>query len=412
MKLVEAQAAAVPYRQYPILYVDDERVALELFRMNFSEEFQVFTALSAEAAFEILQKEPIALVLSDQRMTGMTGTEFFAAIQKTHPEIVRILVTGYVDFQSVVEAINAGHVYHYVEKPWEEDELRLTLRRGLEHYHLVRERDRLQAERIKTLENMARSNRLAAVGTLAAGIAHEIRNPLSAVLTFHQMLPEKIDACRLNPDELNDEFWSKFSKLPLREVERIKRLIQELLDFARDSGTTYALHTGDLAALLEPLLPMIESDIRRKGVVLHRDIEADLHPVDIDGDKIKQVAINLLLNAMHATPEGGSITLRIRNTQDPPGCELIVEDTGCGIRPEDVERVFDPFFTTRDPGVGTGLGLTMCHYIVQHHNGRIALQSEVDRGTTVRVWLPASVPSHDAQAAAPAEVMSLSAPAS
>lgn len=378
-------------KQYPVLIVDDEQVALDLFRYNFSDEFDVCTARSAQEALEILEQRDIALVLSDQRMAGMSGTEFFAEIQKKHPDIIRILVTGYVDFQSMVEAINAGHVYHYVEKPWDDDELRLIIKRGLEHFHLVRERDRLQEERIRTLEQMARSNRLSAVGTLAAGIAHEIRNPLSAIITFHQMLPEKIEEIRLNPESVNDEFWTTFSKLPLREVERIKRLIQELLDFSRDSGSHYRLDRMDLREVLASILPIVETDIRRKNIDVIKQFDPELWQVNADADKIKQVVINLLLNSMHATPAGGTITLRLVNSIELNGCEIWVEDTGSGINPEHLEKVFDPFFTTRDPGLGTGLGLTMCHYIVTHHGGTLEITSEPGNGTKVRVFLPRAV---------------------
>ena len=388
------ESVSFDFHRYGILFVDDEPLALDLFRANFEEEFQISLASSAQEALEIIKNEDIALVLADQRMPGMTGTEFFAEIQKTHPQIIRILVTGFVDFQTVVAAINAGHIYHYVEKPWDYEELRLTLRRGLEHCHILRERDRLQADRIQTLEKMARSNRLAAVGTLAAGIAHEIRNPLSAITTFHQMLPEKTKQLISNPETYKDEFWSKFSNITLGEVERIKKLIQELLDFARDSGSSYHMNSINLLDLIESILPFVDLDFRRKGIVLEKDFPKNFPPVEMDADKIKQVLLNLILNAMHASSEGDKIKIKIqskdleKSSNSNPYCQISVIDSGCGIPPENLEQVFDPFFTTREPGVGTGLGLTMCHHIVTIHQGEIHLKSEPGGGTTVKVKLP------------------------
>jgi signal transduction histidine kinase len=388
-------------QNYCVLFVDDEPLVLEIFKDNFQEKFIIKTACCAQEALEIVQREKIALILADQRMPGMTGTEFFAEIQKTHPEIIRILVTGYVDLSTMIAAINAGHVYHYVEKPWDDKELQLTIRRGLEHFHLTRERDRLQAERIQTLENMARSNRLAAVGTLAAGIAHEIRNPLSAIITFHQMIPEKIQEFRQNPKILDEEFWTRFAQISLGEVERIKNLIQELLDFSRDSGHRYQLQRVGVVELMENILPIIESDLRHSGIDFVRDFPENLPPIEVDPDKIRQVIINLLLNSMHATSRGGKVTLGAHVYGE--NVEIFVRDTGCGIDPEDLERVFDPFFTTRDPGLGTGLGLTMCHHIVLNHGGKMTLESEPGKGTLVNLRFPYKVLEPKLEARTPGE---------
>lgn len=380
--------------RYPILLVDDEPAALDLFRFNFAEEFQILTANNAAEALEIVGKtDDLAVILADQRMPGMTGTDFFAEIQKTHPQVIRILVTGYVDFNSLILAINSGRVYHYIEKPWDDADLRLTIRRGIEHFHLIRERDRLQAERIQTLEKMARSNRLAAVGTLAAGIAHEIRNPLSAIITFHQMLPEKLHQLKENPDSMSDDFWTTFAKIPLREVERIKKLVDELLNFSRGQEG-YQMEAVNLVELINGFLPILETDIRRGGIELHKNFSEQLPEIEGDADKIKQVFLNLILNAIQATPMQGKINIVLRpwkGSQDSCevlGGELVLEDTGEGISPEDLERVFDPFFTTRPPGVGTGLGLTMCHHIITNHGGEIHIHSRKNEGTQVLIRLP------------------------
>lgn len=390
-------------RTLPILLVDDEEVALELFKDNFGDDFTVFTAGSGTAALEILQQHPIALVLCDQRMPGMLGTEFFAQVRNIYPDVIRILVTAYADLKALVSAINAGQIYQYVEKPWDEDELKIILRRGLEHFHLKRERERLQKEKVETLEKLARNNRLAAVGTLAAGIAHEIRNPLSAILTFHQMLEEKLSEAQDDPKTLSDDFWTTFAKIPLREVERIRRLVQELLDFSRDSVSRYELKPVCLKRIVEHVVRLVETDARRKGVQVEIDIPNEAYYVFADSDKIKQVLINLIINSILACGEGDGVRVSVPLWEmgEESGFEILVADTGCGIPPAILEKVFDPFFTTREVGVGTGLGLTICHYIMSHHGGEIFITSEEGKGTQVRLRFPSLMKSQSLQNRAP-----------
>lgn len=386
-------------RGLPILLVDDEEVALELFKDNFGDDFTVFTAESGAAALEILRETPIALILCDQRMPGMLGTEFFAEVRKTYPDVIRILVTAFADLKALVSAINAGQIYQYVEKPWDEDELKIILRRGLEHYHLRRERERLQKEKVETLEKLARNNRLAAVGTLAAGIAHEIRNPLSAILTFHQMLDEKLEEARNDVSTLTDDFWTTFAKIPLREVERIRRLVQELLDFSRDSVSRYELKPVCLKKTIEHVVRLVDTDARRKGVQIKMNLPDEAYFVFADNDKIKQVLINLIINSILACQEGGwvEVSVPIWESEGEHGFEIVVADNGCGMPAETLEKVFDPFFTTREVGVGTGLGLTICHYIMTHHGGEIFIASEAGQGTQVTLRFPSLNKSQKAQ---------------
>jgi len=386
-------------RSLPILLVDDEEVALELFKDNFGDDFTVFTAGSGSAALEVLQENPIALILCDQRMPGMLGTEFFAEVRKLYPNVIRILVTAFADLKALVSAINAGQIYQYVEKPWDEDELKIILRRGLEHFHLRDERESLQKEKVETLEKLARNNRLAAVGTLAAGIAHEIRNPLSAILTFHQMLDEKLEDARADAATLSDDFWTTFAKIPLREVERIRRLVQELLDFSRDSVSRYELKPLCLKKTIEHVVRLVDTDARRQGVHVKTNLPDEAYFVFADSDKIKQVLINLIINSILACSAGGVVEVSVPfwELNGEHGFEIVVADNGCGMPAETLEKVFDPFFTTREVGVGTGLGLTICHYIMTHHGGEILITSETGKGTQVKLRFPSLNKSQAAQ---------------
>lgn len=381
----------IDYKKYPILFVDDEEENLEIFSINFRDTFTIFTAASGLEGLEFLDRQFVSLVLSDQRMAGMTGMEFLQEVQKRHPEIVTILVTAYSDLDVLADGVSAGLLYSYIMKPWEVKDLNIILRRGIEHYYLVSERDRLHREQIETLKKMARANRLSAVGTLAAGVAHEIRNPLVSIQTFLEMVPEKLAGLPLSePDRLDREFWETFRSLSLNEIQRIRNLISELVNLARPAPPHFA--EEDLCRVVRSMVELTGKEADKKGVAVDSHLEADLPLVRIDASKIKQVLLNLILNALQAMNQGGSMELIARTTGEKGGgakVQIIVRDTGPGIAEEIEEQLFDPFFTTKDPGEGIGLGLTVCHQIMEEHGGEIEIKNREGRGTEVILSFPA-----------------------
>ncbi len=373
------------YKAYPLLYVDDEPCALETLQRQFKHEFTILTAASGEKGLEILAEREVAVVLSDQRMPDMAGTQFLGRVRAEHPETVRMLLTAYSDIESVVDAINLGNVCRYLTKPYEEREVRMALREGIERYVLVKERDKLYAEKIETMKRVARANRLSAVGTLAAGLAHEINNPLVPISTFLQMLPTKRK--EKQPDE---EYWGALYQVTVKEVERIRGLIRQLLTYAKFTGEAdLHLEAVDLNALVHHMVVFLDPQARSKGVTITVTPDPALTQVWVDTERIKQVFLNLLLNAIQAMPSGGAVAVAIRATavKGCPHVEVEVADTGTGIPPEHVDKLFTPFFTTKGHE-GSGLGLLTCHQVVDEHRGLIHVQSEIGRGTTFTVKLP------------------------
>jgi signal transduction histidine kinase len=225
---------------------------------------------------------------------------------------------------------------------------------------------------------LARSDRLAAVGTLAAGIAHEIRNPLVAVQTFVQLFPERLD---------DPEFLTTFAQLTASELERVSTLINDLLTFARPApATAGAVQINDLA---EQVVRLLSGQAKKKGVTLGTALEPALPPLPVDPEQIKQVFMNLILNALQATSTGGTVTLITAQQADPDGrkyCLIEIRDTGEGITAEHKEEIFNPFFTTKP--TGTGLGLFITHQIIKEHGGSIDVESTVGQGTRVFARLP------------------------
>lgn len=380
------------YRRYAILYVDDEPLALETFRLQFKDDFTIHVAQDAEDAQRILQENEIAVFLTDQRMPRLTGVELLSRVKAQRPDTVRMLMTGYSDMEVVIQAINEGNVYRYVAKPYNEDDLRNTIRQGIETYYLIHERDRLEAEKIETTKRMARANRLSAVGTLAAGMAHEINNPLTAVSAFLQMLPQKY-----SEDRKDKEYWEHFYRRVCEELERIHHLITRMLRYSRFSGQDdYQFQETDMNELLEDMIALLVPEAKKRLDNFEKDLDPNLPIGWMDQERMKQVFMNLFLNAIQAT-ERGTITVRSRQAaqgNNPPVLEVAVSDTGCGIPEEHLQKLFDPFFTTKHHN-GSGLGLLTCHQIVEAHRGLIDVQSEPGKGATFIVRLPLHPQEHD-----------------
>lgn len=221
-------------------------------------------------------------------------------------------------------------------------------------------------------EEVSRQERLAALGTLAAGVAHEIRNPLSSIKGFATYFGAKFE-----PGSQDREL----AEVMIGEVDRLNRVVSELLELTHPSELR--LEATVPADLLSHALKLVEGDCLAKGIAIQTRF-AEVGPVLLDADRMLQALLNLLLNAIQAMPQGGTLRVSAQPVRDR--LEMRVADTGCGIPPEDLERIFDPYFTTKNQG--TGLGLATVRTIAQAHGGRVRITSEPGRGTEVTLDLP------------------------
>ncbi|MBK7952056.1 MAG: hypothetical protein IPK00_25730 [Deltaproteobacteria bacterium] len=228
---------------------------------------------------------------------------------------------------------------------------------------------------------VARLDRLAALGGLVSEIVHEIRNPLVAVKTFLQLLPE-----RRNDAEFNEGF----RQLVGEEVQRLERMLDDLLRHARPRSTPAIGEGAHLGEAAQTTLQLLQYRCRERGIELETRIARDLPPLGLAPDALRQLLLNLLLNATQVTPRGGSIRLEADWSPDRANhVALSVEDDGPGIAPELAARIFEPFWTRRSEGAG-GLGLAICKRIVEDAGGRIEVQSGLSGGACLRVELPFS----------------------
>ena len=236
------------------------------------------------------------------------------------------------------------------------------------------ENARLSRELRRSETALERANRLSSIGTLAAGIAHEIRNPLTAVKTFLDLLPQRLD---------DREFVTGFRELSLTELRRVTDLINDLLAFGK--STSAERRPVDLAPVLDQVVRLLESTARKRQVRLELHAAPGAPPAWADPDQLKQIVLNLVLNAIEASPPERSVTLTVL----PRAGEHIafeVRDQGAGIPAGQLEDIFHPFFTTKEQG--TGLGLSLVHQMVVEHGGEISVESDVGCGTLFRVRLP------------------------
>jgi len=221
---------------------------------------------------------------------------------------------------------------------------------------------------------MRRSERLAALGQLSAGLAHEIRNPLGTIKASAEMLAKNVPA----GDALAQEMAGFIST----EVDRTNSLVTRFLDFARPLSPR--CEPADLSQIIDRAIAAVEREAL--GIAIYRNYSPDLPPVPIDPNLMQQVFYNLILNAAQASPEGATVTVKTKRLPDL--AEASVIDRGSGIAPANLETIFNPFFTTKPTGVG--LGLPIVQKIVDEHGGRLTVDSEVGQGSTFRVYLPVS----------------------
>lgn len=240
----------------------------------------------------------------------------------------------------------------------------------------------MKRRRIESRSQILHSEKQASVGRLAAGVAHEINNPLTGVLTYTHML--------LRRGDLSDDIRADLAVIA-ESTERVRKIVKGLLDFSRQ--TRLDPEPTDINRLIEATLKLVDNQALLKGVTLAFEAGENLPMIRLDRSQIQSVLLNMVINALDATKPSDTITLKTMETLSASdtghrGIEIMIADTGCGIPPENLNKIFDPFFSTKEVGKGTGLGLSVSFGIVKEHGGNIRVQSDAGKGTTFHVWLP------------------------
>jgi signal transduction histidine kinase len=399
----------------PILVVDDEEdLRYVLARQLQMGGFQVETATDGEAAIQKLREREYPVIITDMKMPRKDGLSVISAARELHPDTEIIVLTGHGTLENALQAFKAGNIFEYLLKPLDDIAVLNTIvERALERRNL-RRHNRLLFEQLQQAyeelkrksEALIQNEKLSAIGQLAAGVAHELNNPLTAVLGFAQVIYEKLKHHTPNG-------WSEAEHARLMQalenmmqgVYRARDIISTLLRFARTSDPSHRCLV-DINQVLRDTFVFTEHALLRHGLVLNRQLAPELPPVWGNPARLQQVFTNLLINAQQATPSGGVITVSTEPSEDPKGVWVHVADSGKGIPEEELERIFEPFYTRKEEG--TGLGLSITRQIVLEHNGTIQVKSEVGQGSCFSVFLPAAE-AEQRPTAEPSETTQLSA---
>ena len=247
------------------------------------------------------------------------------------------------------------------------------------HQELSEYRQRFELRLMEQQEQLIHAEKLTSLGQMAASVAHEVNNPLTGVLVYTQLLTKKISGDNISKETTLD-YLSKMES----ELTRSTKLIRNLLDFARQSPPT--LSQVSVNEVVNRALDLTTHSAEQQHIQVLKELDPSLPKLMADFDQLQQVCTNLILNAIQAMPEGGRLTLR--TSADNGQLKIEVQDTGCGISPENMRKLFTPFFTTKREVKGVGLGLAVAYGIIQRHQGRIEVQSKEGEGTTFTIYLP------------------------
>jgi two-component system NtrC family sensor kinase len=404
-----------------VLIAEDEAVSRHLLQAYLRQwGHEVAAAADGGAAWRLFQEGEFPLVLSDWEMPEMDGLDLIRHIraQAAGAYVYIILLTARARKQDVIEGLEAG-ANDFVTKPFDRGELRVRLRAG---ERIVELEQALAAQNRALREAQAalvQTEKLASLGQLAAGMAHEINNPIAYVANNLAVLRRDVPAVLELLDKYREgrEQWRGVAPECVAEAEylendldlpylrdslprlfersldglgRVRDIVKNLRDFARLDEADFK--EADLNAALRSTLEIATHEIKKKTLDVRTHF-ADLPLVLCHPGKINQVFLNILMNAIQASQAGGVVAVHTRTDEPTAGGVLIeVRDNGCGIKPEHLTHIFDPFFTTKPVGQGTGLGLSVSYGIVRDHGGSIEVESEVGRGTLFRIRLPLRPP--------------------
>ncbi len=394
-----------PHRKHCLLVVDDEPDLVHSVQDLLRFEYRVLGAHRAAEGLQIMEREKVHVVMSDQRMPEMTGVEFLRNLRETYPDTVRLLFTAYADIGAVSDAINQGSVYRYISKPWEPQDLRSTLRQAVEYYDLMEERKQLLNEVQESNRRLEAANQeLTQANELKRAFirvaSHELRTPLTIVQGLSELAHRQEGVSPPLADWLGRIYQG--SRRLTTSIDQItKQLLAERFERTLDAKPV------ELSPLLQKAAGDVATFIEQRRQKLVCEVPADLGTIVLEEDKLRDSVVQLLVNAVKFTADGGTIVLLARRREEG-SAEIAVRDTGVGIDPASLARVFDPFFTRFDvsrhsSGIcefdrrGLGLGLSVVKAFVEMHGGSVGAESTVGQGSKfTMIW-----PARPASAAAP-----------
>ncbi len=379
-----------------LLFVDDEPVILQILRAVFEDEPHRLTCVGTGAeALRILDEQGCDVLLTDKNLPDCSGIDLLRAARERTPDCEVIVITGYASLDTAIEALSLG-AFDYIKKPLDNVfDIKKKVARALERQEMRRENQRLVdalKARNRSLEaaladactlqaELIQSEKLAGIGTLAAGVAHEVSSPLFGVLGLAEAILDEDDLDTVHAHAAEIVEYSR----------QIRDIVVELTRYSRASGDV-ASEAVPLQAVVEDALRLVERAVPVDGVAVLGRVGSGL-TVRATRTEAQQVVVNLVKNAVEAVREahpGGGGRVWIDAARDGDTVALTVEDNGAGIPEDQLPVVFDPFYTTKAPGQGTGLGLNVVYRIVTKHRGSVQVALREAGGTRFTVRLEAA----------------------
>ncbi|GAB3221804.1 hybrid sensor histidine kinase/response regulator [Algoriphagus aestuariicola] len=351
-----------------VLYIDDEDNNLKSFRATLRKDFKIFTAIDAEEGLRIAQEEEIHVVIADQRMPGLTGTEFFERMVKINPDPIRILLTGYSDIASVIDAINKGEVYRFIDKPWNIEQIKNSIKNAADIYFMRRE---LKEKNLKLKKLHSEMNQF------VYSLSHELRGPLMSIS----------GVSKLAKMELTEPNVLEYFEMIDSATGKLDDFIYKMLDFYRSTKIDHKVARIDFREIVDHQM----SAYRDKFDLSHFHIDIQVNQREdfySDDAKLRVILNNLFGNAVQFQKEEGEKRISLTVDVSDGHAIIVVEDNGIGIEERYREEVFNLFARATQKNVGTGLGLYMVKESVEQMGGEVVLESEPNVGTTMTVKLP------------------------
>ena len=380
------------HKQFAILYVDDEELSLKNFARAFGDEFRIYTANNAKDGLKLIEEKPgeIGILMTDQKMPGEKGTWLLERARQNAPRIIRILVTAHAEFPDAIEAINTGAIYRYINKPWEPEQLELTLRQAMDFFLVQRERDQLLQEKMEALRQLMVADRLVSLGMLTAGLSHHIRNALVTVKTFMDLAPAKMRAEKADGATVRDpDFWSDYHQSVLSQIDRIDNLLKELWVASEKSSGQFP-DSVKLQAVVAESVESLKVTLAAKNLQVENQLDPDLPALLVEKARFLRLFELLLKEELASLPAGSRVTFSARVVVSDAKTEiqLQIQDNGPGLLPETAQHLFDPFMVRSDTPSEHGIYLMACFFIVHQHGGRIEAASQPGQGTTFTLHFP------------------------
>lgn len=352
-----------------ILYVDDEVNNLTGFKAAFRRDYKITTTESAEKAIELLREKDFEVIISDQRMPGMTGVEFFEAIKDDHPEPVRMLLTGYADIESVIKAINEGNVYRYISKPWQEHELKMTIDNAVEFYQTKNQLRQRNFELEKAYDELEK---------FVYSASHDMRAPLASVLGIVQLA--KMENSNSEFDDYLDKIESSIKKLDV--------FIQNIISYFRSEKKEIEKKEINLDEVINDILESLAYFESAPDTEIKMNIQQE-NTYYGDETRMKLIINNLISNAIRfQDPDKTDKHIDINVKVNADEAEMKISDNGIGISNTDVHRIFEMFYSTVSENSGSGIGLYIVSETIKKLSGSIDVDSIPGEGTTFTVKIP------------------------